>query len=278
MKIPGGCYWIGKGTDPDKNLQHEVELQTYYLGRYPVTVAQYQAFITAQKPSHAPDLTIASRSNHPVVNVTWHEALLYCDWLNEQLRNGPKTPKDIRTLLQSTARDDDWQITLPSEAEWEKAARGINEDLPYPWGTNANPEIANYKSSGLGTTCAVGAFEKGVSPYGIYDLSGNVWEWTCSDFEQNNNTQKLTPPKVDHDGYDNTQVSKKSRKILKGGRFTLRRMKSNVAPASRNYPPGNLSMSDFGSQFRVSGANDLVCLVFHKLFSKGVIHDGQEGQ
>jgi len=119
--------------------------------------------------------SLSGLTNHPVVNVTWHDAIAYCRWLTERLREWEGTPEPLATLLCKER----WQITLPSEAEWEKAARGV-EGLVYPWGNEWREDHANTEEVRIGRPSAVGCFPRGASPYGCLDMAGNVWEWTRS--------------------------------------------------------------------------------------------------
>ncbi len=155
--------------------QHEVILPPYYIARYPVTVAQFRAFVEASGHQPEDEGSLRGLDNHPVVRVSWYEALKYCEWLTEIFRGWERMPEPLAMLL----RERRWLITLPSEAEWEKAARGT-DGRTVPWGDEPDSEQANYSDTAIGTTSTVGCFPRGVSTYGVEDLNGNVWEWTRS--------------------------------------------------------------------------------------------------
>jgi len=168
--------------------------------------------------------------NHPVVWVSWHEALAYCGWLTEKLREWEETPEPLATLL----REEGWAITLPSEAEWEKAARG-GDGRRYPWGQEPDPNRANYYDTGIWMTSAVGCFPGGASPYGVEDLSGNVWEWCRTKWEDNYK---------DYEGDDDLEGS--ALRVLRGGSFVD--SGSIVRCACRNlglYPDGRVGYYGF---------------------------------
>ena len=163
---------------------------TYYIARYPVTNAQYALFV--KETGHRPPLHWEGSEpplqlrNHPVVVVSWHDAMAYCRWLTEKLREWEGTPEPLRTLLLEKG----YVVRLPTEAEWEKAARG-GLTLPngkrnpfperkWPWEGDFDPEKANTSETGIGHTTAVGCFPGGASPYEVMDMAGNVWEWCQS--------------------------------------------------------------------------------------------------
>ena len=132
VEVPEGPFLMGSDKEKDREAyddeqpQHEVEVPKFYIGCYPVTVAQYRAFVenSGHKPEN-PDC-LKGLDNHPVVHVTWHESLAYCKWLNDMLLGWNKTPGPLATLLRKGEGGDPWRVILPSEAEWEKAARGAD--------------------------------------------------------------------------------------------------------------------------------------------------------
>jgi formylglycine-generating enzyme required for sulfatase activity len=181
IEIPAGPFLMGSDKAHDSGAydeelpQREVALPRYFIGRYPVTVPQFRAFVERGGIQPVNLESLQGLANHPVVSVTWYELLRYCAWLTERLRAWLGTPEPLATLL----RKDGWQVSLPSEAQWEKAARSTDGRI-YPWGNDPDPNRANYAFTRIGAKSAVGCFPSGASPYGVEDLSGNVWEWTRS--------------------------------------------------------------------------------------------------
>ena len=106
--------------------------------------------------------------------MSWYDALAFCDWLTAELKQSKETPSRLKEKL-----DQGWKISLPSEAQWEKAARGP-DGWTFPGGETFGENSGNYSDTGIGTTSPVGCFPSGASPYGVLDMSGNVWEWTRS--------------------------------------------------------------------------------------------------
>jgi formylglycine-generating enzyme required for sulfatase activity len=190
------------GSDPSKGEeardneqpQHRLHLADYYLARTPLTNAQYAAFVRAtgrDAPKHwGGGAFPAGEEDHPVTRVSWNDAMAYCRWLSEV-----------------TGRSYD----LPSEAEWEKGARG-RDGLIWPWGNEWDPWRCNSREAGPGRTTPVGAYPTGASPYGLLDTAGNVWEWTRSLF-------KPYPYKAD-DGREDLEA--KAVRVLRGGSFVSR--------------------------------------------------------
>lgn len=192
VEIPRGPFFMGSpkrdGQRRDGDFEghefdeHEVDLPRYYLGRYPVTVAQFKAFADDRGFEPGDPDCLRGVPNHPVDRVSWHEARAYCDWLTERLRACADTPRDLADALLGKVDGRKCRVTLPSEAEWEKAARGPAPGRRvFPWGDDPDPAAANYDATGIGAPSPVGSFPSGAShPYGVLDLSGNVWEWTRS--------------------------------------------------------------------------------------------------
>ena len=165
--IAGGPAHFESSTEP-----FEVKLQSFFLALAPVTHAQYRRFIEATgRP--APRCYSAGlvkdliwthdgavppgAEDHPVVGVRWEDARAYCDWAGAR---------------------------LPRELEWEKAARGVDGRL-FPWGAAWDPDLCRHEENrGRGTTCSVWSHGEGASPWGQYQLAGNVWEWCADAFER----------------------------------------------------------------------------------------------
>jgi formylglycine-generating enzyme required for sulfatase activity len=190
--VPRGAFWMGDEGDSKAPLHRNETLDyDYWIAESPVTVAQFAQFV-ASTGGEAPDpQALRDPPNRPVATVSWHDALAFCAWLGERWRE--RLPAG-------------WSVALPSEAEWEKAARG-GVELPvsaqyttvgqglaladparrknpqpqraWPWGDDWEPEWVNADMS-VGATSTPGCFEAGRSPIGCLDMAGNVWEWTRS--------------------------------------------------------------------------------------------------
>jgi formylglycine-generating enzyme required for sulfatase activity len=204
VEIPAGPFLMGSDKTRDKKAydeelpqQHTVELSSFYMARYPVTVAQFRSFVK-DGAYDAGEKWQADPDNHPVRYVSWEDARAYCRWLTEKLA------------------DQNWVITLPTEAQWEKAARGGDGRI-YPWGGSADSNRANYDDTKLGTTSPVGCFPGGNSPYGILDMAGNVWEWNHSIWGDSYGTPDFKYPYDPSDGREDE--SSGSSRVLRGGAF-----------------------------------------------------------
>ena len=173
VRVPAGEFLMGsdpkvyKDASADEKPQHRLYLPEFYIGKYPVTNEQYAAFVKATRqtaPQYWKNGQIpAGKEGHPVVNVSWRDAIAFCQWLSQA------SSKAIR---------------LPTEAEWEKAARGDNGRI-YPWGNDPPTEKLCNFSRNVGDMTPVGQYPAGASPCGALDMAGNVWEWTGSLWGQN---------------------------------------------------------------------------------------------
>jgi formylglycine-generating enzyme required for sulfatase activity len=170
VRIPAGEFPMGSDPKRDKQAcedeqpQLRVSLPEFYIGKYPVTNAQYAAFVEATGgpvPNRWEHGRIPEgKEEHPVVNVSWDNARAFCGWLS-----------------QATGQ----AFRLPAEAEWEKAARGMGDRI-YPWGgtdPDRDSTLCNCDTR-IGDTTSVGKYPNGASPCGALDMAGNVWEWTSS--------------------------------------------------------------------------------------------------
>ncbi len=237
----------------DEKPQHEVDLPGFWLARYPVTVAQFRVFSEHRGYREFDPAALRSPGNHPVVHVTWNDALEYCGWLNEKLVQFAKEQERQGVLWQGL-EDGGLQATLPSEAEWEKAARGTDGRV-YPWGDVFDPQRLNIDETGIGTTSAVGSFPLGASPYGVLDMAGNVWEWTRSvigewDDHKGEFVFKYAYPYDPHDGREDLEKNADFLRVVRGGSFAHDR--SDTPCAYRGWDRLDLRSNSFGFRVVVS--------------------------
>jgi formylglycine-generating enzyme required for sulfatase activity len=218
--------WREKGRFDREGPQHTVILATYAIGRYPVTVGEFQRFVEGDgyqserfwTPSGwawrqesrrmAPDLwddaVWASDERLPVVGVTWYEADAYGRWLSAM------TGRVYR---------------LPTEAEWEKAARGTGARI-FPWGDELDPARCNTREGGLGRTTQVDGMPAGASPYGCLEMGGNASEWTLS---------KLWPYPYDvQDGREDPEGEEE--RVIRGGSWFKPLLRARVSARGMNDP------------------------------------------
>ncbi len=167
--VPAGEFMMGAQKDDkmareDEQPAHPVYLDAFYIDQYEVTTSRYATFFHEMKrnaPRYWSEQVLEEYGHKPVVGVSWNDADSYCSWAGKR---------------------------LPTEAEWEKAARGTDQRL-YPWGNDAPNELrANFGQSfrfDYEVLTDVGSFEQGKSPYGAYDMAGNVWEWVADWYDEN---------------------------------------------------------------------------------------------
>ena len=160
--VPAGKFMRGSNLGDDEKPIRQIYLNAFYMDKFEVTVGQYARFLQATEMEEPPDWGTMNQPQHqrrPVVNVSWEDAVNYCKWAGKR---------------------------LPTEAEWEKAARGTDGRI-YPWGNEAPTRLhANYGRKDWDDHQAlspVGSFEAGKSPYGIHDMAGNAWEWVFDWYE-----------------------------------------------------------------------------------------------
>jgi tetratricopeptide (TPR) repeat protein len=196
----------GKVSLAYKNRRYARNVPAFRISKYPITNAQYQAFIDAEDGYNdarwwnfsdeadkwhfyhpKPPSSRSDDDEHPRVNVSWYDARAFCNWLSYKL---------------------DMDITLPSEEEWQRAAQGDDNRL-YPWGNQFRPEMCNGRTSRIGRLTPVKRFEKGKSPFNVVDMAGNMWEWTLSGHADNGDGTLEPAMKQDEVVY----------RIVKGGSY-----------------------------------------------------------
>ncbi|MEO7002016.1 MAG: SUMF1/EgtB/PvdO family nonheme iron enzyme, partial [Ktedonobacterales bacterium] len=207
--VAGGVFEMGsdKARDPkafdDETPPYPIEVGAFRIGQHPVTVAEYACAVRAKAVREPPEfggVTWAQQQTHPthpVVCVSWQDAMASARWL-------------------AKATSQPWR--LPSEAQWEKAARwdpkgntGRGLSRLYPWEGGFDKARCNTRESGIGTTTPVGSYPSGASPCGAQDMAGNMWEWTSSLYKPY--------PYREHDGREDANSTENS--ALRGGSWVI---------------------------------------------------------
>jgi formylglycine-generating enzyme required for sulfatase activity len=170
MRVPAGVFLMGSRGESkliyhNERPQHSIDIPyDYWIARFSVTNEAYNLYARIKGVGH-PVSNWRNKKNHPVVYIKWEEAVRYCQWLNDLLQS------EISSGL---------VLRLPTESEWEKAARGV-DGREYPWGNGFDKNRCNTYEGEKGDTTPVGLYSpQGDSPYGCADMAGNVWEWTHS--------------------------------------------------------------------------------------------------
>ncbi len=268
--VPPGPFWMGSDSSDSSSSKYERPLHLndkldygYWISRFPITVAQFKAFAVDSGQKISSLQFRADPDNYPVRYVTWHDAMSFCQWLTQKWRRENRLPEN-------------WRVTLPSEAEWEKAARGGVEilgeikimeiaqidftsnltvslqqnPLPrrrYPWGDQPDSSLANYHFTGISMPSVVGCFPGGKSPYGCEELAGNLWEWTRSLWGNDWDEPAFKYPYDPADGRENIDAPQDIARVLRGGAFLLNRRIVRCAYRLRYYPVSR----NIGVGFRV---------------------------
>ncbi len=196
--VPAGDLRMGSNSPghEEENPEHKVRLKPFYLDRHEVTNMQYKDFVDVaghRTPVHWQNGTFPNgKADHPVVNVSWEDARVYAEWVGKR---------------------------LPTEAEWEWAARGT-EQREYPWGKQCTPDFANYANA-EGKTTSVTKYPKGASEFGLLDMCGNVGEWVSDWFEEKYYARS---PESDPQGPPEGSI-----KVYRGGGYHTNRMDIRAA-------------------------------------------------
>lgn len=207
--IPGGSFLMGSDPLKDSHAlreempQHELSLDDFYMAKCPVSELSWRIYLELNGRSVAE--LAAPRAGFPVTYVSWYDAVEYARWYQEAVH------KD--------GDFSEFEVVLPSEAEWEKAARGANGNI-YPWGMQYLPERCNCREENNGVVLSCGRYRgAGDSPYGLHDMAGNVWEWTRSLWGRSGRMPEYRYPYNPNDGREFLEAPPSVRRVVRGGAY-----------------------------------------------------------
>ena len=229
-EVPPGPFWMGSGEREQGAREyakpiHRCELpHGFRIGRFPVTVAQLQEFVEHSGYRLGDPKSIEGLANRPAVRVSAYDAKAFCAWLTRRWREQGRI-------------EEGWEVRLPTEAEWEKAARGTDDRI-YPWGDQPDPDRANCAETGISEVCAVGCFPGGSSPYGCEGMSGNVWEWTSSLWGPDPNEPVFGYPYDPADGREERGAPASVFRVLRGGPWLVSSKHVRCSYRGRALPDG----------------------------------------
>ncbi len=242
VRIDGGHFRMGSSAHENSAPPFDADIAAFRMARYPVTNALYASFVAeTRRDWQSGDRELPDRTNAPAVNLSWHDARAFCAWLTQHWR------REGRIDATEACR-------LPTEPEWERAARG-DIDGPgsiFPWGSDWRDDCANAEPIGHNDTCAVGLFPAGAAPYGCLDMAGQVWEWTSTLWGRAMESPFYRYPYVSDDGREDASAGPDVRRVLRGGCFTGGAAKANSTYRGSLEPAGTWR----GNGFRVVVAKE----------------------
>ncbi len=212
VEIPAGEFTMGDYLIANNQPVEKIHVDAFKLSEYPVTNARYAEFIAeTAAPWLSNEGDNIERRSYPAINLTWYEAVKFCDWLTEKWRKAGRIAENEF-------------VRLPTEAEWEYAARGKRISEPgkmiFPWGNEWVDDAANTAELGLNDTCPVGLFPGNVSDFGIRDMIGMVWEWNSTNWGNDPKHPAFPYPYNAEDGRENSRhAADDVRRVMRGGSF-----------------------------------------------------------
>lgn len=210
--VPSNTFTIGSSTHPNSSPPRSITISSYRIGVFPVVNREYAIFIKETGRNwNSPDGLFPSKDNFPATYLTWYDARAYCTWLTARWQASGKIALDE-------------EVRLPTEPEWEIAARdsqvsGNEIESLYPWCTEWNASYVNFKGLPFTERCSVGLFLKNISPFGCFDMVGNVWERCSTSWGEDVSTSSFSYPYQGDDGRENADADAKIRRVINGGCF-----------------------------------------------------------